>query len=784
MNETGPSHAERMNAEILVYKATLLFLKDVCSTKFPRFQTTVDDYMLSMVSHSAVSAIVDSLACGKRLLELSSELGLANDPKFRAALRTDDKGIATLLAYIFSSGPDKDATLRLEGDSAQYFLDVVQDCLDKGFLLEHRQAARRLIRKMSEACDSLPSSLFITGVSERDENATFGGGYGDIYCASYGGKRVALKRLRHFLRGSDLRRLRLKFCREALVWRDLHHPYILPFLGIDKDSFPEPYFCMVSPWMEHGTVIKYLERHGLANVDKLLYEIAQGLQYLHARNIVHGDLRGANILINDDWSACLADFGLSGFSDSNSSTSARGGSLYWMAPELLDPDRFGHKFTRTTATDVYAFGCVCIELYTGQHPFSDLSEAAALLKVIDGERPARPSSPVMPDVLWQHVIEFWAQDPTARPATDLVVHNMVWPIPLIPPNPQRGYNLQHREDKTELTHPIGSVPFQNLAMTSSESSQPLYYPPRPAAPTDITQAKRQRISEPVIANNEPIDDKNGELKKGPKSCARCKNLKVKCEFKTETDPCKRCFNGGHDCVTPGRKKRRTPPKREHLLNQIREQAAEIQKLIAQVEQSNARQHAKPLSSAATYSFPLTPSSSSNNELPPPFLFPHSSDPASYFSSSSADSKAESENNRAVEDWIARARDSLAEFDGFIGIGGTGMPKSLLVKEEEAEIEVFDSEGEDVMQRSRGNNGNVQQQQRRHEDEIEVFDSEGEEVMQRSRGNNGNVQQQQRRHEDEIEVFDSEGEEVTQRSRGNNGNIQQQQRRPLRMGGSS
>jgi serine/threonine protein kinase len=71
----------------------------------------------------------------------------------------------------------------------------------------------------------------------------------------------------------------------------------------------------------------------------------------------------ANILINEDWSACLADFGLSIFSDVTSSMSTnRRGSLYWMAPELLDPDRFGTKFIRTPATDVYAFGCVCLEV--------------------------------------------------------------------------------------------------------------------------------------------------------------------------------------------------------------------------------------------------------------------------------------------------------------------------------------------------------------------------------------------------------------------------------------
>ncbi|KAJ7620606.1 kinase-like domain-containing protein [Mycena polygramma] len=227
--------------------------------------------------------------------------------------------------------------------------------------------ARRIIRKLSAACDMLPSALFISGVSNKEEHPTFGGGYGDIYRATHGDTTVALKYMRavHFMRGSDLRRIRLKFCREALVWKDLQHPHILPFLGIDKNSFPSS-LCMVSPWMEHGTVMNYLQDHGHTRVDKLLYEIAQGLQYLHSRGIVHGDLRGANILINEDWSACLADFGLSAFSDATASmTTNRAGSLYWMAPELLDPERFGNKFSRTPASDVYAFACVCLEV-----PFS------------------------------------------------------------------------------------------------------------------------------------------------------------------------------------------------------------------------------------------------------------------------------------------------------------------------------------------------------------------------------------------------------------------------------
>lgn len=58
--------------------------------------------------------------------------------------------------------------------------------------------ARRLMHKLSEAHDQLPTSLFINGVYDPDEHATFAGGFGDVYRASYDGKRVALKRIRTF----------------------------------------------------------------------------------------------------------------------------------------------------------------------------------------------------------------------------------------------------------------------------------------------------------------------------------------------------------------------------------------------------------------------------------------------------------------------------------------------------------------------------------------------------------------------------------------------------------
>ncbi|KAJ7213590.1 kinase-like domain-containing protein [Mycena pura] len=284
-----------------------------------------------------------------------------------------------------------------------------------------------MIVKLSKACDQLPSSLFISGVTGCDEYAVFRGGFGDIFQASYDGKTIALKLMRTFQDDPDQRRIRQQFFREALVWQHLRHPFILPFIGIDRETFPG-FLCMASPWMEHGTVVKHLKDHGRVNVDKLLLEVAQGLQHLHSQNIVHGDLKGANILITDDWSACLADFGLAYFSDATAPTHTsrhRAGSIRWMAPELIDPGRFGVKFLRTAATDLYAFGCVCLELYTGRHPFAGLSETAAMLKVIEGERPERPTGqPAMSTALWNLVNMCWDHNSANRPSAADVVRYM------------------------------------------------------------------------------------------------------------------------------------------------------------------------------------------------------------------------------------------------------------------------------------------------------------------------------------------------------------------------
>ncbi|KAJ7231335.1 kinase-like domain-containing protein [Mycena rebaudengoi] len=416
-------------SRILVYQCLLSFLQDVSHVqRSESITSTLHEHYDTMSASDSVSALVKSRESRIILLQVASHYGISSDPRLRDALHEDETRIATYLVSILDSQAANEAVLALEGDAAQHFLDVIQHTLDRGLLIaqEHNSKAQRMMIKLSNAYDKFPSSLFITGVSGRDDYATFGGGFGDIYRASYDGKTIALKHMRTFHRGSELRRIRLQFYREALIWQHLKHLYILPMLGIDQESFPSS-LCMVSPWMENGTVLKYLEEHGRQEVDKLLWEVAQGLEYLHSRNIVHGDLRGANILITQHWSACLADFGLTSFTDTTvaTTTSHRAGAIRWMAPELIDPDRFGLPFRRTTAADVYAFACVCLELYTGRAPFANMTEAGVILKIVHGERPARPSTtPPMSEALWKCVNEWWVEDPATRPPTKVVVRNI------------------------------------------------------------------------------------------------------------------------------------------------------------------------------------------------------------------------------------------------------------------------------------------------------------------------------------------------------------------------
>ncbi|TCD61227.1 hypothetical protein EIP91_008762 [Steccherinum ochraceum] len=298
---------------------------------------------------------------------------------------------------------------------------------------------------LSRTLRSLPSSYYLVDVF-RTSNASprQSGGFGDVYKATWQGQDVALKVLRVF--GKDLltsssssSQVDPHLVREVVIWRHIKHPNVQEFFGVDEVSFAGR-LAMVSKWQPHGNVKEASLRLELSNVaayrPQWVQEIAAGLAYLHSRGVVHGDLRGDNVLVDDAWHARLTDFGLTTLVDASTLTNGSAGGLIplaWAAPELLEETCSRPTF----ACDVFSFGRTCVELYSGAKPFVDLNDLQGFQKILAGEHPARPidAEPVLDDSgsmvrlasqpisdqFWDLLLRCWSVNPAGRPSAPEVV---------------------------------------------------------------------------------------------------------------------------------------------------------------------------------------------------------------------------------------------------------------------------------------------------------------------------------------------------------------------------
>jgi len=181
-------------------------------------------------------------------------------------------------------------------------------------------------------------------------------------------------------------------------------------------------FVMVSEWMAKGSIKDFVKADINADRLGLLRDATTGLIYLHDQGITHGNLRGSNILINNEGHACLADSGLlTIISDEPTMTSGAlsSSTIQWMSPELLHPERFDLKGGRPTKeSDCYALGMTVYEVLSGQAPFSQYSIFAITCKVLDGERPARPQEGQerqFTDGIWETLEHCWKPQSADRP---------------------------------------------------------------------------------------------------------------------------------------------------------------------------------------------------------------------------------------------------------------------------------------------------------------------------------------------------------------------------------
>jgi len=144
----------------------------------------------------------------------------------------------------------------------------------------------------------------------------------------------------------------------------------------------------------------------------------------------------ANILVDSSGHARLADFSLLTIAPDQQTvltTCIQGGTIQWMSPELLDPERFGFPKSRPTKeSDCYALGMVVYEVISGQTPFSPAIPSAVIWKVLSDQRPGRPEGEEgkkFTDAVWKVLELCWKPQPRDRASATAVLSCLEGELP-------------------------------------------------------------------------------------------------------------------------------------------------------------------------------------------------------------------------------------------------------------------------------------------------------------------------------------------------------------------
>ncbi|TBU65736.1 kinase [Dichomitus squalens] len=201
--------------------------------------------------------------------------------------------------------------------------------------------------------------------------------------------------------------------REIELLRDLHHENIVQY---HSSCIDDDHLNIFLEYVPGGSVTSLLRNYGAFEeplVRNMVRQILLGLSYLHERDIIHRDIKGANVLVDNKGIIKISDFSLSKKLEDSLLPGHRAhraslqGSVFWMAPEVAD---------------IWSVGCLVVEMLTGEHPWPHLSQMEAVSQV--GSAKAKP--PIPPD-LSAEAINFleltFELDHELRPsAADLLKH--------------------------------------------------------------------------------------------------------------------------------------------------------------------------------------------------------------------------------------------------------------------------------------------------------------------------------------------------------------------------
>ncbi|KAG8795451.1 hypothetical protein FRC12_014268 [Ceratobasidium sp. 428] len=289
-------------------------------------------------------------------------------------------------------------------------------------------------RLVNHGCPNISSDL---DLALCDQNPYSGGGFGDVHRGTLlDGTKVALKCVRLYVnKGKDYRKEFKYAARELHTWSKCRNPNVVQLLGLAEFRGK---LAMVSPWMENGSVNFLDDSDDRIDRCQLCIGVTRGLAYLHETNIVHGDLKGGNVLLSNNGEAQLADFGNAVLVGSTllftESTSTRSGfSVRWAAPEQLEGE-----VAYSREADIYSLGMgiwkTILEIVSRQQPYAYIPNERAVITaiLIKRQHPKRPEDTIptnsqQGDVLWSLLESCWRWDPEDRPEAPSVVKEVSTP---------------------------------------------------------------------------------------------------------------------------------------------------------------------------------------------------------------------------------------------------------------------------------------------------------------------------------------------------------------------
>ncbi|XP_013710843.2 uncharacterized protein LOC106414805 [Brassica napus] len=337
-----------------------------------------------------------------------------------APLNRDDPQENLGQAYV--AGANEDAQMKVT--ESEEFGAMVENLRtpDSGHEDEKKETRNAVPPLGSSLADYDKNDLQIIMNDDLEELKELGSGtFGTVYHGKWRGSDVAIKRIKKSCfagRSSEQERLTGEFWGEAGILSKLHHPNVVAFYGVVKDG-PGGTLATVTEYMVDGSL-----RHVLLRKDRHLdrrkrliiaMDAAFGMEYLHAKNIVHFDLKCDNLLVNlkdPSRPICkVGDFGLSKIKRNTLVSGGVRGTLPWMAPELLN----GSSSKVSEKVDVFSFGIVLWEILTGEEPYANMHYGAIIGGIVNNT--LRPTIPSYCDSDWRILMEeCWAPIPTARPS--------------------------------------------------------------------------------------------------------------------------------------------------------------------------------------------------------------------------------------------------------------------------------------------------------------------------------------------------------------------------------